>query len=197
MIRVQREDFDPGRELAALTLRRLPDPPGSGPRGYGSSWPEYVRDARHAYGYHEARMRVVPSPAEIARMEDCLDWLRLVGPEDAVRAMTVGARRHVGDVLRQILTMHAGGVGLGDAGVALRAGRRHARPRQVGRLHVVAAVTVDAHRRGPIAARHRFGVDAVQGAAVIVEVTAPARLRCPQRELARRGVRLRPMRILA
>jgi hypothetical protein len=70
-------------EEAALTLRRLPDPPGSGPRGYGSSWPEYVRDPRHAYGYHEARMRVVPSPAQIARMEDCLDWLRLVGPEDA------------------------------------------------------------------------------------------------------------------
>lgn len=70
-------------EEAALTLRRLPDPPGSGARGYGSGWPEYVRDARHAYGYHEVRMRVVPSAADIQRMEDCLDWLRLIDPEDA------------------------------------------------------------------------------------------------------------------
>lgn len=70
-------------EEAALTLRRLPDPPGSGPKGYGHSWPEYVQDAKHAYGYHEARMRVVPSAAEIQRMDECIDWLRLIGPEDA------------------------------------------------------------------------------------------------------------------
>ena len=70
-------------EEAALTLRRLPNPPGSGPKGYGSSWPEYVQEAKHAYGYHEARMRVVPNAAEIARMEECLEWLRFVGAEDA------------------------------------------------------------------------------------------------------------------
>lgn len=70
-------------EEAALTLRRLPNPPGSGPKGYGSSWPEYVHEAKHAYGYHEARMRVVPNAAEIARMEECLEWLRLISPEDA------------------------------------------------------------------------------------------------------------------
>jgi len=38
-------------EEAAHTLRRLPNPPGSGPKGYGSAWPDYVQDARHAYGY--------------------------------------------------------------------------------------------------------------------------------------------------
>lgn len=65
-------------EEAALTLKRLPHPPGSGPKGFGSSWPEYVRDARHAYGYHEARMRVVPNAGEIARMEEAIDWLRLI-----------------------------------------------------------------------------------------------------------------------
>jgi hypothetical protein len=70
-------------ELAALTLKRLPNPPGSGARGYGNAWPEYVRDARHAYGYSEVRMRVVPSAAEIQKMEDCIDWLRLLDPEDA------------------------------------------------------------------------------------------------------------------
>ena len=70
-------------EEAALTLRRLPNPPGSGPRGYGGSWPEYVQEAKHAYGYGEARMRVVPSAADIQKMEDCIAWLHLLDPEDA------------------------------------------------------------------------------------------------------------------
>jgi len=70
-------------EEAALTLRRLPNPPGSGPKGFGQPWPEYVQDAKHAYGYHEARMRVVPNAGEIQRMEECIEWLRFIGPEDA------------------------------------------------------------------------------------------------------------------
>jgi hypothetical protein len=70
-------------EDAALTLRRLPNPPGSGPRGYGGSWPEYVQEAKHAYGYGEAQMRVVPSAADIQKMEDCIAWLHLLDPEDA------------------------------------------------------------------------------------------------------------------
>ncbi len=70
-------------EEAAVTLRRLPDPPGSGPKGFGSSWPDYVRDAGQSYGYGEARVRIVPSAAEIARMEECIGWLRFVAPEDA------------------------------------------------------------------------------------------------------------------
>lgn len=70
-------------EEAALTLRRLPNPRGSGARGYGRSWPEYAREAKHAYGYHEARMRVVPSAAQIQRMDEALVWLRWLSPEDA------------------------------------------------------------------------------------------------------------------
>lgn len=66
-------------EEAALTLKRLPNPPGSGARGYGRSWPEYVHEAKHAYGYEEARMRVIPNPREIQRMEEALEWLALVG----------------------------------------------------------------------------------------------------------------------
>lgn len=66
-------------EEAALTLRRLPNPPGSGARGYGRSWPEYVHEAKHAYGYEEARMRVIPNAREIQRMEEALEWLALVG----------------------------------------------------------------------------------------------------------------------
>jgi len=70
-------------EEAARTLRRLPNPPGSGPKGYGSSWPEYIHEAKDAYGYEAAQMRVIPSAADIANMEICLDWLRLVKPGDA------------------------------------------------------------------------------------------------------------------
>ncbi len=70
-------------EEAALTLRRLPNPPGSGPKGYGQSWPEYVQEAKDAYGYHDVRMRVVPSAAEIQRMDECIDWLRFIEPDDA------------------------------------------------------------------------------------------------------------------
>jgi len=70
-------------EEAALTLRRMPNPPGSGPKGYGSSWPEYVHEVKHAYGYGEARMRVVPNPAEIQRMDEAIEWLRFLSPDDA------------------------------------------------------------------------------------------------------------------
>ena len=70
-------------EEAARTLRRLSNPPGSGPKGYGSSWPDYVQEAKHAYGYHDVRMRVIPSADDIACMEECLTWLRLVSPDDA------------------------------------------------------------------------------------------------------------------
>lgn len=68
-------------EEAALTLKRLPNPPTSGARGYGRSWPDYVHEARHAYGYEEARMRVIPNAREIQRMEETLEWLALIGGE--------------------------------------------------------------------------------------------------------------------
>jgi len=80
-------------ESAALTLRRLPNPPGSGPKGYGRSWPEYAQDPKDAYGYHEARMRVWPSPGDISAMEECFDWLRLVSPESA-KIIWMRAERH-------------------------------------------------------------------------------------------------------
>lgn len=74
-------DIEDRLEEAALTLRRLPNPAGSGARGYGSSWPDYVHEAKHAYGYEKARMKVVPTPREIQRMEDALEWLMLIGGE--------------------------------------------------------------------------------------------------------------------
>lgn len=68
-------------EEAALTLKRLPNPPTSGARGYGRSWPDYVHEARHAYGYEKATMRVIPNAREIQRMEETLEWLALIGGE--------------------------------------------------------------------------------------------------------------------
>jgi hypothetical protein len=75
-------DIEDRFEEAAYTLRRLPEK--DRPRGYSSYWPAVVHDAKHAYGYTpEAPMRVIPSAAAITRMEECLDWLLLVDPEDA------------------------------------------------------------------------------------------------------------------
>lgn len=76
-------DLEDRFEEAARTLRRLPNPPGSTPRGYSSSWPEYAHDPGQSYGYHEARMRVVPSPKDIQAMEECLEWLGWLDPDDA------------------------------------------------------------------------------------------------------------------
>lgn len=67
-------------EEAALTLRRLPS--RDGPREYGSSWPDVVRSRFTAYGFEEARVKVVPSAAEIQRMEEVIDWLRLLERAD-------------------------------------------------------------------------------------------------------------------
>ena len=81
-------------EEAALTLRRLPNPPGSGARGYGSSWPDTVRSVHTAYGYERARMRVVPSAREISRMEEAIEWLRLVADPDDRRIVWMRAEGH-------------------------------------------------------------------------------------------------------
>ena len=75
-------DIEDRFEEAAYVLRRLPEK--DRPRGYSSYWPAVMHDAKHAYGYTpEAPMRVIPSAAAITRMEECLDWLLLVDPEDA------------------------------------------------------------------------------------------------------------------
>lgn len=78
-----RHEIEDRLEEAALTLRRLPMK--DGPKGFGSSWPEYVREAKHAYGYHEATMKVRPNPEEISRMEEAIGWLRLIDSKDERR----------------------------------------------------------------------------------------------------------------
>ena len=64
-------------EEAALTLKRLPVKGGA--KGYGSSWPDVVRSRFTAYGFEQARVKVIPNAQEIQRMEDAIDWLRLIG----------------------------------------------------------------------------------------------------------------------
>jgi hypothetical protein len=101
---VTARDIEDRFEEAALTLRRLPNPPGSGAKGYGNAWPEYLQDAKHAYGYHEARLRVVPSAADIQRMEEAIDWLRLISNPDDRRIVWLRAE---GKRWRQVC-IHAG-----------------------------------------------------------------------------------------
>ena len=69
-------------EDAAYTLRHVKVERGA--RGFGSSWPEVARAALAAHDAENARpMRIVPSAASISKMEQCIDWLRLVDGEDA------------------------------------------------------------------------------------------------------------------
>lgn len=81
-------------EAAAITLRRLPNPQGSGPKGYGSAWPVVVQEARHAYGYTEARMRVIPSAKDIQLMEEAIGWLELLKDPDDRRVLWMRAENH-------------------------------------------------------------------------------------------------------
>lgn len=69
-------------EDAAYTLKHVKVERGS--RGYGSSWPDVVRSAFTAYGPESAGpMRIVPSASSITKMEECIDWLRLVDGKKA------------------------------------------------------------------------------------------------------------------
>lgn len=72
---------------AGDTVRRLPKP--RGPIGFGSGWPDVVRDAREAYGYTEGRLRpAAPTPRAIDRMEEVFTWFQyLADHTDEMRAM--------------------------------------------------------------------------------------------------------------
>lgn len=63
---------------AARCLRVLPSPENSGAKGFGKSWPDFVQDTKRAFDARSSAARVSPSPAEIAAMEEALEWLALV-----------------------------------------------------------------------------------------------------------------------
>lgn len=81
-------------EAAAIVLRRLPNPAGSGARGYGTSWPDVVQDARHAYGYSEARVRVIPSAKDIELMDEAIGWLSFLKDPVDRRIVWMRAENH-------------------------------------------------------------------------------------------------------
>lgn len=68
---------------AAETLLMLP--PDRGPRMYGNSMPDPVKD-RYAYGYHPSRYIRRPSPSAIDRMMKVWEWLAHV-PETERRLL--------------------------------------------------------------------------------------------------------------
>jgi hypothetical protein len=81
-MRITASEVESRFEDAAYTLRHVRVARGA--RGYGSSWPEVARDALEAHDTENARpMRVLPSAKAISKMEECIDWLRLVEGEDA------------------------------------------------------------------------------------------------------------------
>lgn len=88
-----RAEIEDQLELAALTLKRLPG--GAGPRGFGSSWPDYVRSRFTAYGTEPSRVRVVPSAREIQHMEDTIEWLMLIGGKPGEEQRTAEDRKIV------------------------------------------------------------------------------------------------------
>ncbi|KZK78860.1 hypothetical protein PsAD46_04477 [Pseudovibrio sp. Ad46] len=69
-------------ELAASTLRRLPNPPRSTPRRDGNTWPQVIHDVHEAYGYNKTQIRAVPSAKDIQHMEEAIDWLRYIFEPD-------------------------------------------------------------------------------------------------------------------
>jgi len=65
---------------AAWTLRCLPDPDRKYRNGTRCNLPESVREAQISFGYDKPKDFKVPSPAEISRYEETLDWLRIIPP---------------------------------------------------------------------------------------------------------------------
>jgi hypothetical protein len=64
-------------EDSANTLRSLPlDKASRGPAGFRSNMPDVIREASEAYNYHRVGLaRVVPSAADIGRMDEALGWV--------------------------------------------------------------------------------------------------------------------------
>ena len=64
---------------AAETLMLCPR--ANGPRQFGSSMPEPLRDQRDAYAAQTVRYRRRPDAAAIDRMEECWDWINALADE--------------------------------------------------------------------------------------------------------------------
>ena len=76
-----------GATLLALRL-------GDGrPASLRAAWPEFVRDAKEAYGYTGERVRpAIPDASAITRMDEALAWIGLIPSDRYVLRRIVGAR---------------------------------------------------------------------------------------------------------
>lgn len=82
------EDVQERLAEAAETIRRLPAIRGPAP--LRSHWPDFLRaysesydsDAERAELWRGVSTRTVASPAQIDRMEESIEWLKLVEPDD-------------------------------------------------------------------------------------------------------------------
>jgi DNA-directed RNA polymerase specialized sigma24 family protein len=63
---------------AMRILRLLPDDAQSRPSTHTVRWPDVVHDLAEAYGYGRAKAAERPSPAEIGRLDETLQWLFLI-----------------------------------------------------------------------------------------------------------------------
>lgn len=70
---------------AAQTLMLCPNV--RGPKAFGSNMPEAVRLARDAYGADGPRIRKLPDPAALDRMETIWGWVNELPDEDIRRAL--------------------------------------------------------------------------------------------------------------
>jgi len=77
-------------EMALESARTIMRLPSAGVQGYGSGWPDWLRDADLAYGYNQERVRLgPPSGREIDRLDHFVDLIWAVEPSDAKIVMTV------------------------------------------------------------------------------------------------------------
>jgi len=97
--------------------------------------------------------------------------------------VTVCAGGHVGDVLGHVAPVDARRIPLRDSLVTSRAGIGDARARRIRPIDVVAAMTIDADRRGHVTSLQGFGMHAVERPLIVGEVAALAILRHRDPEL--------------
>ena len=75
------EDVRDQLQESLLTLANLPFPPNTRPSGFKSSWPSFMPNLSEGSGCDSSASvnRIIPSAAEISRMEKSLpDWLLLI-----------------------------------------------------------------------------------------------------------------------
>ena len=125
------------RLMAALdVLALLPDRERAWRRvGAGAIWRRIVHDWE-AYGWHDAVVRLTPTRADLAAMDEALGWVEwLAPPERRLLAVVLDVRRRGRGSLRRASVRRRLGLDRTTTTDALRARHRHALGRIAGRLN--------------------------------------------------------------